>query len=177
MKRIYLLLAAPLLITACQPKPSSTASAPKADSVAYPYTIKHPDQWQMDTSKANTMASLKLLQAVVKGDTAGMRKYMADSVEVNYDGGKFKGPLQKLLVIIKKEIDSTKNNVVIMQDWEAVTSKADPAQQWVTTWYKQKWTDLKGKADSADYIDDEQFKNGKMVKLDEYSRHYTKQKM
>jgi ketosteroid isomerase-like protein len=58
---------------------------------------------------------------------------------------------------------------VKMEDWESVISK-DKKQEWVTLWYTQKWEDTKGKKDSAAYIDDLQMKDGKIVRLDEYTR-------
>ncbi len=58
---------------------------------------------------------------------------------------------------------------VKMQDWESVISK-DKKQEWVTLWYTQKWEDMKGKKDSADIINDINIKNGKIVRLDEYTR-------
>ena len=174
MKRTYLLFALPLLITACKPKSSDNVSSPKTDSVTYPYTIKDPDQWQMDTSKTNTLVVLNLLKAVEKFDTAGMRKYLADSVELNFDYDKYKGPVKGILTIMKNIGDTTKNNTIKMYDWEAVTSKTHSNVQWVTTWYRQTWTNMKGKTDSIDYVDDNMVKNGKVVRVDEYAKHFKK---
>jgi len=52
MKRSYhlLLFFIPLVITACQPKADKLAAA--SASPTYPYTIKHPDYWDIDTSHA-----------------------------------------------------------------------------------------------------------------------------
>ena len=58
---------------------------------------------------------------------------------------------------------------VKMDDWESVSSN-DKKEEWVTLWYRQSWEDTKGKKDSADIIDDMNIKNGKIIRLDEYTR-------
>jgi hypothetical protein len=56
-----------------------------------------------------------------------------------------------------------------MYDWESVISK-DKSEEWVTLWYSQKWETPKGAKDSTDVIDDLQLKNGKIIRLSEYTR-------
>lgn len=58
---------------------------------------------------------------------------------------------------------------VKMDDWESVISK-NKKEEWVTLWYRQKWEDMNGRKDSADIIDDLKLKDGKIVRLDEYTR-------
>jgi hypothetical protein len=55
-----------------------------------------------------------------------------------------------------------------MVDWEPVVSK-DGSEKWVTLWYKQS-TYLNGKTGSAGLVNDFLFKNGTIVRLDEYVR-------
>ncbi len=171
MKNACLLLVMPLLIIACKPKPSTDAVASKTDSVAYPYTIKHPDQWVADTSHANTLTCLKALKSFENNDTTEMKKYLADSIKANFDGSAFKGTSKQFIAMAKGMRDTYKTLSVKMQDWEAVTSKVDK-DQWVTLWYKQTITDLKGKTDSIELINDFQLKNGVITTLNEYVRHY-----
>jgi len=171
MKKIYLLLLAPLLFAACQSKTGSTAAATTAtDTPNYPYTIKHPDYWLIDTSHANTMLALKTLKAFETMDTTGLKAGFADSLEFNYDGGKFKGPVTEFLKMTKEMSTTMKGIKIDMKDWEAVVSK-DGKENWVTLWYTQKWLD-KGVADSVELINDLQIKGGKITRLDEYDRHF-----
>ena len=58
-----------------------------------------------------------------------------------------------------------------MYDYESVIS-ADKKDEWVTIWYKQKWTNEKGVADSLAVINDIKMKDGKMIELDEHIQHY-----
>ena len=58
-----------------------------------------------------------------------------------------------------------------MQDWVSVISK-DKKSEWVTLWYKQKWIDDKGKADSANMVNDAKFINGKITIFDEKVQHF-----
>src|ERR1700753_358365 len=101
MKKLFSLLALPLLITACAPKSSTNAASAKTDTVSYAYSIPKPDNWSIDTSNANTQTALKALKAYEKGDTAELRKYFTDTMIFNYDNGKFKGPLKQFLTDCK----------------------------------------------------------------------------
>jgi hypothetical protein len=170
MKKLTLLLALPLLITACKPKAAPDAAAPKTDTVSYAYSIPKPDNWSIDTSNANTQTALKALKAFEKGDTAELHKYFTDTVEFNYDGDKFKGPLSKFLEMCKEETASLKSFSIKMTDWEPVISK-DAKERWVTLWYTETMTGQKGKTDSVAEVNDFLFKDSKIVRIDEYQRH------
>jgi hypothetical protein len=169
-KQRLLLLLLPLLIAACKTK---TTEAPAASTTppAYPYTIKHPDYWMIDTSHANTMVVLSALKAFEKMDTSSMKKYFADSVTFNYDNGAFKGTNAQLIKMATGMGATMKNMKLDMKDWESVISN-DKKEEWVTVWYTQKWTNAKGVTDSLELINDMQLKGGKIVKLDEYTRHF-----
>ena len=169
MKKNLLLLIIPLLIAACQPKEKSSTPAASAPP-AYPYTIKHPDNWDMDTSHANTLTALNAIKAYETNDTVSAKKCFADSIVFNYDGGSFKGNFSQFVKMVTAANVNVKNTKIDMKDWEAVVSK-DKSEEWVTLWYTQKWTDPKGAADSIELINDFQFKGGKIVKLNEYVRH------
>ncbi|GAB3914165.1 nuclear transport factor 2-like protein [Mucilaginibacter boryungensis] len=172
MKKSYLLLLMPLLLAACTPKASSdTATKAAADVPNYPYKIKHPDYWMMDTSHANTMTALNALKAFENMDTTGLKKAFADTLEFNYDGGKFKGPIAQFIKMTSEMATSMKGLKIDMKDWESVVS-TDKKEEWVTLWYVQKWTDAKGKADSISLVNDLQLKGGRIVKLDEYDMHF-----
>jgi len=169
-RKSLLLLLLPLLIAACQPKKTEAPSATTA-SPAYPYTIKHPDYWINDTSHTNTMAVLSALKAFENRDTASFKKYFADSIDFNYDKGEFKGTNAQLRKFVTGIYTTMKTMKIDVKDWESVISN-DKKEEWVTVWYTQKWTDQKGIADSAQFINDLQLKAGKIIKFDEYVRHF-----
>ncbi|MES2279731.1 MAG: hypothetical protein V4592_27110 [Bacteroidota bacterium] len=171
MKKAYLLFAIPLLMAACK-QPAAKTDAPAAAATPnYPYKIAHPDYWTMDTSHVNTMTALTTLKAFETMDTVTLKKGFADSLEFNYDGGKFKGPIAEFIKMTAGMSTTMKGLKIDMKDWESVVS-SDKKEEWVTLWYIQKWTDDKGKADSVSLINDMQFKGGKIVKLNEYDMHF-----
>jgi len=172
MKKLHLLLFLPLLLAACKQK-DQTAATTKTDTVKYAYSIPKPDNWIIDTSNANTQVALNAVKAFENGDTAGLHKCIADSIAFNYDGGKYKGPVKGFLTLSKSYKDSTKVLSIKMYDWEPVVSK-DGTEKWVTLWYKQSTTHLNGKTDSVGLVNDFLFKNGKIVRLDEYVRFLPK---
>lgn len=48
---------------------------------------------------------------------------------------------------------------------------SDGNEAWVTTWTLRSFTNAKGQRDSLEYVQDMQFKDGKIVKTGEYVRH------
>lgn len=173
MRRIHLLFLAPLLMAACQPKPTAEATSAGADSaLKLPYTLKKERVWEMNTDGHNLQAALNAIKAFEKNDTTAMKGLIADSIQVYYEGGEFKGKRADFLKAIKPEMDMYKNLQIDMEDWESVISK-DKSEEWVGMWYKQKWQNDKGKTDSLQVYNDVQLKEGKLVKWVDYSRHYT----
>ena len=168
MKKTYLLFIVALAFAACEPKPKTETNAALP---AYPYTIKYPDNWSMDTSHTNTMVALNALKSYETMDTVLMKKCFADTLTFNYDGGTFKGSIGQLIKMTVEMAGAQKNIKLDMKDWESVVGK-DRKEEWVTVWYTQKWTDPKGAADSVEYVNDFQLKSGKIVRLDEYVRHF-----
>ena len=169
MKKTFLLLAGALLAMAACKQPETKTEATTA-TPDYPYKIKNPDYWLMDTGHTNTMTALKLIKAFETVDTAGLKAPFGDSIEFNYDGGKFKGLSTEFAKTGADMARSMKNLKIDMKDWEAVVSK-DGKEEWVTLWYVQKWTDEKGGVDSVSLVNDLQFKAGKIVKFNEYAMH------
>lgn len=170
MKKLFLLFAVATLFAACESKPATTEVKATKD---YPYKIKHPDNWMIDTTGANTTTALTALKSYETMDTALMKKCFADSVTFNYDGGTFKSSVSGLIKMVKEGSANTKSVKLDIKDWEAVTGK-DLKEDWVTVWYTQHMTDMAGKTDSVEYINDFQFVGGKIVKLNEYTRHFKK---
>lgn len=171
MKKLKLLLFIPLLITACQQKPATDAAPATSATPDYPYKIKLPDNWAVDTSHTNTMTALTALRAFETKDTTAMKKCFADSMTFNYDGGVFKGTPSQFAKMTSDMTKALKSVKIKMSDWEAVVGKGNK-EEWVTMWYTEYNTDLKGKTDSVEYVNDMLFKDGKIARLDEYARHF-----
>ena len=177
MKKLTLFFLAAIAFSSCnnagtdtkEANKDSTAPAPPTPvAVNYPYTIDHPDNWDMG-SKENTLVALNALKTFSSGDIAECMKYFGDSAQLRFDAFDKKMSNDSLKSMFTKLRSGFKSIDVKMDDWESVISK-DKSQEWVTLWYRQKWEDSKGKKDSADYIDDLRIKDGKIVRLDEYTR-------
>lgn len=170
MKKVFLLLAMPLLLVACKHKTKLNLTTNDTDVVSYPYPIKHPDNWDINPDHKNTLIVLNTLKAFENNDTTKAKKYFGDSVDVLYDGGAFNGKTSNMLKIVYDENRSLKNLKVKINDFQTIISKDNKAE-WVTTWSTQYWDDaIAGKKDSIDYVDDVQLKGGKIVKWYEFSR-------
>lgn len=149
-------------------KESTGATANTAATPNYPYTIDHPDNWEIG-STANTNTVLSSLKAWENGKMDEAAGYFADSVQAMFDGLDKKMSRDSLKAMFTAQYNMYKNVHVKMEDWESVISK-DKSEEWVTIWYKQHWENKKGEKDSLSIIDDAQLKNGKIIRLVEYSR-------
>jgi len=177
MKKLKLFFLAAIAFTSCNNAGTDTKEAVK-DSAAmalatpaainYPYTIDHPDNWEMGSS-ANTMVALGALKGYETVNIPEAMKYFGDSVHLQFDGLDKTLPADSVQAMFTKFRAAMKSFDVKMSDWESVISK-DKKEEWVTMWYRQHWEDMKGKKDSADIIDDLKLKDGKIVRLDEYTR-------
>ena len=176
MKKILIIFLGMGAIVGCNSKSSSTNEA-TADSTtaqsgiekpAYPYTIDKPDNWKIGSS-ANTLTALTALKAFEEGNIEKSLTQFGDSVQLQFDGLDDTLSNDSLKAMFTRLRSNFKTFNVKMSDWESVVSK-DGKEEWVTIWYKQIWEDNKGTKDSADYIDDLRLKNGKIIRLDEYTR-------
>ncbi|MBI2731688.1 MAG: hypothetical protein HYX40_13235 [Sphingobacteriales bacterium] len=141
----------------------TTAAAPN-----YPYTIKHPDNWEIG-STANTMTALSALKAWEEGKMDASIGYFADSVQALFDGLDKKMSKDSLKAMFTNVWNSYKGVNIKMEDWESVISK-DKSEEWVTLWYTQYVESKKGEKDSSAIINDIQLKDGKIIRLAEYTR-------
>ncbi|MDQ6755721.1 MAG: hypothetical protein M3004_02185 [Bacteroidota bacterium] len=149
-------------------KDSTATTTTSSATLNYPYKIDHPDNWDMGNS-ANTMTVLNAVKAFQDGNVVESAKYFGDSVHLQFDGLDKKVSHDSLVTWLTKMRNDYKSMDVKMSDWESVVSK-DKKQEWVTLWYRQKWEDMKGNKDSADFVDDLQLKDSKIIRLDEYTR-------
>jgi hypothetical protein len=146
----------------------STGTDTSTAAMNYPYTIDHPDYWQIGSS-ANTMTILSALKAWEQGNMDESVKYFADSVLIELDGPAAKISNDSLKAMFNAGKSSMKSVKIDMKDWESVISK-DKKEEWVTIWYTQHEETNAGKVDSAAIIDDAQLKDGKIIRLAEYKR-------
>lgn len=154
--------------TSAEPHKDTTVKAVSEVQMNYPYTIEHPDYWQIG-SQQNTMNALSSLKAWENNNLDECLKYFADSVHVQFDG------LDKMMSAdsLKKMFTppaTVKNHSIKMQDWESVISN-DKKDEYVTLWYRQYTNYMNGKQDSVDVINDIKMKDGKIIGLDEYRRN------
>ena len=148
----------------------STSAEPAAVIMNYPYTIEHPDYWEMG-STSNTMTALTALKAYEDGNIEKCVKHFGDSVHLQFDGLDTEVTNDSLKAIFIKQRAGIKNLQIKMDDWESVVSK-DKNAEYVSLWYKEIWEDAKGKKDSLEQMDDIRMKNGKIIGVNEKSRKY-----
>ncbi len=179
MRKVFLFACAAWLAAACNnaANTGSTAmdSTAKSSSQAMkdtmPYQLARPWQnWQPGNSK-HAYTVMSALKAFETGDIPACINGFADSVRLFFDNmrGKFsKDSLGKMFTAERANYTSMS---IQMEDWESVIS-ADKKEEWVTLWYKQKWTNTKGITDSINCVDDAMIKDGKIAVLSEAVQHY-----
>lgn len=134
----------------------------------YPYTIEHPDNWEIG-DPANAMIALKCLKAWEEGKMDESLKYFGDSVRMQFDGLDKKMSNDSLKAMFTSGWSNYKTVKVKMEDWESVISK-DKTEEWVSLWYTQSWETKEGVKDSLAIFNDLQLKDGKIIRLAEYGR-------
>jgi hypothetical protein len=151
---------------------SSTALATEAATkVEYPYTLKEPyANWQPGDQQ-HAVNVMKALQAFEKGDVPACMAYFADSVAMHFDYLDTKLSKDSLQKFFTAQRNGFASMEVTMSDWESVISE-NKKSEYVTLWYKEKWVDKKGKADSIRVVDDCKIVNGKIAELDEKIQHF-----
>ena len=149
---------------------NDSSKAINATKMNYPYTIDHPDNWEIG-SPENTMVALSALKGYENGNIDESMKYFGDSVHLLFDGMEARVSKDSLRSMFTKSRGSLKSLEIKMGDWESVISK-DKKDEYVTLWYKQKWEDIKGNKDSLSIENDIKIKSGKIIELDEKSRKY-----
>jgi hypothetical protein len=136
----------------------------------YPYTIDNPDNWDIG-STANTMTVLSALKAWEEGKMDESVGYFADTTNALFDAFDKKLSRDSLKAMFSEAWKNYKNVKVNMKDWESVIAK-DKSEEWVTLWYTQSWDTNNGGRDSISMVNDLQLKNGKIIRLVEYSRKF-----
>jgi hypothetical protein len=157
---------------------SSDATSSKATSsadITYPYTLDEPYRDWQPGDQQHAVTVMKSLKAFETGDIEGAVSAFGDSAELRFDYFSQKMSKDSLRAFFTRERANYANMTIKMSDWESVISK-DKKTEYVTLWYKQIWTDTKGKTDSMSVIDDAKIVNGKIVELDEKIQHFPAKK-
>lgn len=169
MKKMTLLLVA-LMLSSCTKKAETTKNetAEATAKMDYPFTIKKPDNWEVGSSD-NTMIALKALKSYEDGNLDETIKYFGDSVELKFDGIDKKVSNDSLKAFLAEGRSNYKTIKERVEDWESVISK-DKTEEWVTIWYTNITENKAGVKDSTATVNDIKLKNGKIIRLDEYTR-------
>jgi hypothetical protein len=171
---LYFFLFGTSLLVACQTaeKPAEENKTPAA-MPAFAYTIEHPaDNWTPGKME-HVATALSALKAFENGDMDACMPFFADSVKFEVDGYEAKLSRDSLKAAFANNRSQYANFSITMSDWETVVSK-DGKTEYVSLWYKEKWTDKMGVLDSLEVMDDLQMENGKISSINEKTRHYGK---
>src|SRR5665213_1127969 len=140
-KQLLLLFIGVALFASCNNAGSAATEAPGdttantvvAPQVNYPYTIDHPDYWEVG-SQQNTLNALNALKAWENRNMDESLKYFADSIRVRFDGIDKTVSNDTLKAMLTPPMG--KDYTIKMQDWESVISK-DKKEEYVTLWYRE----------------------------------------
>ena len=176
MKSLVMLMVGGVLFASCNNSKSTTpgatndttATAANVQKMNYPYTIDHPDYWEIG-SQQNTLKALNSLKAWENRNMDESLKYFGDSIHIQFDGTDKMVSNDTLKAMFNESASIAKNWSIKMQDWESVISK-DKKEEYVTLWYREYHKNRQGVKDSADIINDLKMKDGKIIGLDEYTR-------
>ena len=183
MRKTFLFLSLAFIASSCNNGGSTDANnadsskkdGAKTEGLVYPYKLeKGYKDWQPGDQK-HVVTVMNGLKAFENGDIKACLATFGDSVEVFFDGLRERMSNDSLGRFFTIQRAGYKSMRIDMQDWESVISK-DGKEEWVTLWYKQVWTDLKGVTDSLAVIDDAKIEKGKAVVLDEKVQRYPKKK-
>jgi hypothetical protein len=160
------------IISCSSPTEKATEITVAADSskTELAYTVKKPDNWDMSNTK-NVAVAFNALKNFEDHKIDESLRFFGDSVLWKADNMESKLSNDSLRSIFNAIWNETASMKIDMHDFESVISK-DKKDEFVTIWYYQTTTDKKGKVDSIAMINDMKIVNGKIIELDEYTRHF-----
>lgn len=178
MKQLFVIIFLGAALTACNNATTTTSGTDStgtavttAAEVKLPFPLEKPYRnWQIGSNE-NVVGAMNTLKTFVDKDFTAMAATLGDSINVRFDYYEAKLSRDSAMKMFNTQRALYNDLAITMYDYESVIS-ADKADEWVTIWYKQKWKNEKGVADSLAVIDDCKMKNGKMIELAEHIQHY-----
>jgi hypothetical protein len=176
MRNFFLILGIVFFIAGCKDDKDANAksSTGAASGTKYDYAyspIDHDPVYWEQGDQQNLVNATKALKAYETGKLDEAASYFADSMQFTADYVDTKISRDTLKSWFEGMWQNTKSVKVEMDDYESVISK-DKKKEYVTLWFKEIVTDKSGKVDSLVYVDDIGFKNGKIISMDEKTRHF-----
>ena len=139
----------------------------------YPYTSDRPfNNWEIGDEK-NIVLVLNSLKAYQDGKIATSIENFADVVTLEFDNYHFKGNKDRAMQLFTRKRNNLQSLDIQIENCQSLTSR-DTKDEWVSIWYKQKWTSKSGKTDSLFCMEDLKIENGKIAVLDQKTRRYPK---
>ena len=148
-------------------KAAVDSSSEKID-YAYLPANHPPDYWDRGDQK-NIALVLKSLKGFETKNVEQALEPFADSILWQVGGFDAKISKDSLRSMFTNDLKNIASVKIIMNDYESVISK-DKKLEYVSLWYKQVNTDMKGKVDSMICMDDAKIVNGKIVEMEEKVR-------
>lgn len=170
MKKLSFLFLVALSFAACQNKETMATGGSSSDTTKYPYTIKDPEEWEMNSDPKNLLLAMNTVKAFENLDTTALKPLIGDSIHLIVDSYEFKGLKGDFLKTAQMEMDKYKSITITLQDRESVISKSKK-EEWVSLWYKQVSEMKDGKKDTLNFFNDLRIKDGKVIIWSEYVQH------
>ena len=177
MRKIIFPICLAILLISCNNEATvAGSSTTSADSSTFkapadlPYTASYSSNWSDDVSDADLKMVLTTYKDWSDNNMEGLTNSMADTVAVDFTSGeRFKDSKAELIKRWKSFRDSLSSVTIDMQGWKKMYS-TDKKDGYIVTWYKEVDTYKDGKADSADYHDINQVKDGKIIWYSQFKR-------
>ena len=149
-----------------EPAAETKEVKPASANVELLYDFGHPAVGYWQEGDVNEVAMvLNSLKAWENGNTDSCLTAFGDSIRWVSDNFDKKMSHDSFKTFMNDYRSSLKSVTVKMDDVVHVVNK-DGTQNWVTMWYKQYNTDMKGHVDSLNCIDDLKIEKGKIVLVD-----------
>lgn len=149
---------------------ATTATDSSSEKIDYAYLpANHPPDFWDRGDQRNIALVLKSLKGFETKNVEQALEPFADSVLWQVGSMDAKISKDSLRAMFTNDMKAIASIKIVMNDYEAVISK-DKKQEYVSLWYKQINTDMKGKVDSMICMDDAKIANGKIIELEEKVR-------
>lgn len=151
-------------VVACENKEETkTSDTDSKSSVTLPYQASYTTDFTNNVSDSDLLVVLNSYKHWETGDMSALRSTFADTATFLFSGGmKFTGAADSMIKEASVYRDSLSAVKIEVITWLKNHSAKDSAD-WINVWYKEIDTYKTGRVDSAEYVDDNLIKNGKIV--------------